>query len=125
MRRRRYLSWLLPACILAVTVGVVGGIAWLASRLVDTGPQGEGQITGGRPCVATVRSVSDTNVRFDNDSIYHVDLRVQPDDGSAAYDASVRDALTAPVAGLVKAGATFRCVSDHDDHTRVEVFWTG
>ncbi|BAL87406.1 hypothetical protein AMIS_21860 [Actinoplanes missouriensis 431] len=123
MRRRRYLSWLLPASILALTLGVVGGIAWLTSRLVDAEEIGDGHITAGRPCTATVRSVTVTNVTFDNDNVYQVDLHVQPDDGSPGYDATVRDTLTSAQAAAVHPGATFRCVTDHDDPTNIEVVW--
>lgn len=117
-------SLLLPSGILAVTLGVVGGIAWLTSRLVGTDTPAGTDPAERRPCTATVRSISDAHMMINDSSAYQVRLRIQPEDGAPAYDATVRDTLTSTQAGLVHPGATFHCLVHPDDRTRIEVLWS-
>ncbi|WP_433830417.1 hypothetical protein ACQP2E_10810 [Actinoplanes sp. CA-015351] len=120
MRRRLHFGWMLPASIVAVLLGVVSGITWLVSRLIDVDQFDQGEISDGRPCIATVQSISDTHKA----DVYRVELRLHAYDGTEEVDTVVRESLTPAEAGLAIPGAEFRCVTDPEDHTHVEVFWS-
>jgi hypothetical protein len=114
--------------IIGVVVLIFGGM-WLLNLGVDNVSGldrrlSDEEIRTGRPCKATVLSVTDTRNLVNENTVYEVKLRVEPTDGTA-YDATVRDALNSVEAGRVGAGAAeFRCVIDADDASRVAVFWS-
>ncbi|MEU4693474.1 hypothetical protein [Actinoplanes sp. NPDC023714] len=124
MRRRRYLGWMLPLSIVVLTLGVVGAITWLASRVMDTDPTVEEDTINARPCHATVRSISDTNTILEGDHIYLIEITVQPYGNSPEHKVTIRNPLTSVQAEKAKPGAQFSCIVDRDDPTRVEVMWS-
>ncbi|MEU5939049.1 hypothetical protein ABZ807_07630 [Micromonospora sp. NPDC047548] len=107
-----------------VLVVAICSSIWLISSLIGVDHLSDEEIRDGRPCTATVLTVTDTHNSINENSVYEVKLRVQPTDG-AAYEATVRDALNSVEAGRVGAGATeFRCMIDRNEASRVEVFWS-
>jgi hypothetical protein len=124
MRRKRGLSWLLPLSIAILMFGVLSAIAWLASRLIDTEQAVEPESTTARPCYATVRAISDTKTKMGYDSVYQVELSVQPSDGSPPHTMTLRDGLTEDEAKRVRPGEKFPCFTDEHEPDDLEVFWT-
>lgn len=105
----------------SIVCGISGSVV-----LQSGNPLTDADIRAGRPCTATVLSVSDapTGGRRDTD-VFDFKIRVQPVDGSA-YEVTVRDEVDYVEAGRAGAalGTTaFRCVIDRNDNSRVHVFW--
>ncbi|MBW1597441.1 hypothetical protein [Streptomyces sp. JJ38] len=75
------------------------------------------------PCTATVLSLAEGSARINGRDTYLMELRVRPE-GGAPYRLTVDEPLSSVAAGRVGAGvATFPCVVDRQDRTRLEVFW--
>ncbi|MEJ3750669.1 hypothetical protein WEI85_46360 [Actinomycetes bacterium KLBMP 9797] len=88
-------------------------------------PLTDSEIGAGRPCGATVLSVSDPE-RSSRKGIDTFDftLRVRPADGASPYEVDFRDEINAVEAGRIGApGVEFRCVADRDEPSRLHVFW--
>lgn len=95
----------------------------LMSRLLGLDPLSNDDIKDGRPCTATILSMTDTNKSVNRRELFEFRIRVQPS-GDAAYETTIRDALTSVEGGRVGAGGTgFPCVIDRDDRSRVAVLW--
>ncbi|BBH67502.1 hypothetical protein ACTI_41870 [Actinoplanes sp. OR16] len=124
MRLRRYLGWMLPLSIVTLTLGVVGAIAWMTSRVMDSDPALNHDTTNARPCTATIRSIADTNMILDDEHVYRIELDVKPSDGTAEHHVTLRDPLTAEQVNMATPGAVFECLADQDDPTRVEIVWS-
>ncbi len=92
--------------------------------MIGVDPLSDEEIRAGRPCTATVLSVTEISATKNREkTVYEFKLRVKPTDG-AAYEATVRDMLDSVEGGRVGADATeFRCVIGAHDASRVEVFW--
>ena len=115
------LKWI--GAIFLIIVGLVLFIE-ISERIMGLDPLSGEEIRTGRPCTATVLSVADAHMTWNEDRVYEMKLRVRPKDG-AEYKATVRDVLNSVEAGRVGArGTEFRCVIDADDASRVEVFWS-
>lgn len=118
---------LIGALICCGTLGcggaITGFVFWMIS-MTGIDHLSDDEIRTGRPCTATVLDMDDTNITYNKRRVYEFTLQVRPQDGAAAYEASVRDTLTPLESGRMSEGETeYRCVIDKDDAARVEVFW--
>jgi hypothetical protein len=122
------LGWLLGAIFLVVGLGVVALVAYTqrltrhaGARLMHTVFAGtQHTLAGpGRPAVGTVLSVSDTGATLNDDPLARLRLRVEPADGSAAFEA----AATKLVSRLAppRPGDRFTVEYDPADPTRLAV----
>ncbi|MEU8264367.1 hypothetical protein AB0C02_27565 [Micromonospora sp. NPDC048999] len=97
------------------------GLGWVTNLLFGVDSASE---KDGRPCTATVLSVKETKVVLNHEQQFEFRLRVKPDEGPAdGYEVTIRDTLNVIEGGHVAHGTEFRCVIDHDDDSRVKVFW--
>lgn len=95
----------------------------LISSLLGLDPLSNDDINDGRPCTATILSMTDMNSSVNRNEVFEFRIRVQPSEG-AAYETTIRDALNSVEGGRVGAGGTeFPCVIDRDDRSRVKVLW--
>ncbi|GLH99402.1 hypothetical protein [Phytohabitans aurantiacus] len=123
--RRTALHQFAPAPMFVVLFcGVAGIMLGLDIETDGMDPLTDREIRAGRPCGATVLSVSDPN-RSTSKGVDTFDfkLRVRPLDGTP-YEVDFRDEVNAVEAGRIGTpGAEFRCVADRDEPSRLHVFW--